>query len=291
MMQHADELQPDQVVINQPCLLYCAAGAYELRFRQHSQTIKAGQICLLLPFDPASLSVPEICSLQKLELSEALLQAVCEGLPPRGLLSQFLLHAPERQETVFALYSPNPMGETETLLDDCMVHAAVGQEVLLPPLRILLRYLHERWGHTVWLSNAAAIPDYVPVLEFIQKNYHSVTLKSLSEEFHYAQSYVSTMISHTVGQKFTVVVRRLRMAEAEKYLIKTHWRLERIALKVGYQTENQFSRAFRQQYGMSPQAFRRHYQDEKAADDFSSAASEDITPDQFLLLSCPWDSA
>ena len=99
--------------------------------------------------------------------------------------------------------------------------------------------------------------DFVPVLNYIARNYRTTSLGEIAEVFHYSESHLSTCIRQMTGRTYTEMVRSLKMRDAVDYLLRTDKPVEEISLLVGYRTPDTFSRAFRQTWGISPSQYRR----------------------------------
>ena len=69
-------------------------------------------------------------------------------------------------------------------------------------------------------------------------------------------SYFSHLFITKTGSSFTEVLAGIRLKEAKRLLIETRKPVKEIALLVGYQNANYFSRMFREAYDMSPREFR-----------------------------------
>ena len=94
------------------------------------------------------------------------------------------------------------------------------------------------------------------ILQYIQKNYHTVTLDSLAELFHYESSYMSKQIRLATGRTFSDIVTNFRLTEAKDLLLHTRESIEHIAELVGYNSGDHFSYMFRKTYGISPMRYR-----------------------------------
>ena len=104
--------------------------------------------------------------------------------------------------------------------------------------------------------------DFVPVLNYIARNYRTTSLGEIAEVFHYSESHLSTCIRQMTGRTYTEMVRSLKMRDAVDYLLRTDKPVEEISLLVGYRTPDTFSRAFRQTWGVSPSQYRREHRAE-----------------------------
>lgn len=99
--------------------------------------------------------------------------------------------------------------------------------------------------------------DFTVFLQYIQQNYQTVTLGSLSKMFHYSEAYLSKMIKKNLTQNFTETIRNLKMQHAANYLDKSKLKIAEIAELVGYDSVDHFSRTFKKKYNLTPLDYRR----------------------------------
>ena len=99
--------------------------------------------------------------------------------------------------------------------------------------------------------------NFTVLIQYIRQNYSTVTLPMLSDMFHYSESYLSKLILKNTGKHFGEIVRELKMEQAKQLLLESGLTIEEIAERVGYESANQFSRAFKQYAGMTPLRFRK----------------------------------
>ncbi len=94
------------------------------------------------------------------------------------------------------------------------------------------------------------------ILNYIQTNYRTVSLKDLSEKFYLSAPYLSKYIKEKTGRTFTDIVTELRMQHACNMLKMTGNSVEQIAEDAGYPSVEHFTRQFKKIYGETPAAYR-----------------------------------
>ncbi|MEE3481137.1 MAG: helix-turn-helix domain-containing protein [Lachnospiraceae bacterium] len=127
------------------------------------------------------------------------------------------------------------------------------------------------YSKTIRYYNYEGDADFTLILQYIQHNYQTLTLKSLAEFFHYSEPHLCSLIKENTGSNLTDLVRRLKMRDAVHYLIDTDVKVSEIAELVGYNSADHFSRVFRSEYHMSPRAYR---EENKAAQAFVPFSTE-----------------
>ena len=95
------------------------------------------------------------------------------------------------------------------------------------------------------------------VLDFLNKNYHNnITLKTLSETVNYSEAYLSHLFSNELGVTIIEYLNKLRIEKARIFLDTTSFKVYEIAIKVGFQNTEHFSRLFKKYVGMSPKKYK-----------------------------------
>ena len=97
----------------------------------------------------------------------------------------------------------------------------------------------------------------VEIIGFIQKHYQNVTLEMVSEAFHLSKPYLSKYIKEKANMTFQEAVKEQRMKKARTLLKETDLTVEAIALDVGYENVEHFSRLFKKNYQMTPLQYRK----------------------------------
>ena len=99
--------------------------------------------------------------------------------------------------------------------------------------------------------------DAESIRRYISNHYVSVTLEQTADHFHYNSAYLSRYIRTHFQKSFMELVTELKIDQAREYLRNTDKHIVVIALLVGYDSADHFSRMFRKTTGMSPAEFRR----------------------------------
>ena len=130
-------------------------------------------------------------------------------------------------------------------------------------ITLMFSNLLRNYSKTLQFYNYQMGSDFTLVLQYIQHNYQTLTLSSLAEFFHYSEPHLCTLIKQNTGYNFTNLIKQLKLSDAVTLLTNTNLKINDIALRVGYNSADHFSRVFRSEYKMSPQEYRKmHHTDE-----------------------------
>ncbi len=83
-----------------------------------------------------------------------------------------------------------------------------------------------------------------------------LSLASLAETAHLSRYHFHRVFSGMVGESVAAHVRRLRLERAAQHLMYTENLVTEIAFRAGYETVESFSRAFSDNFGLSPKNYR-----------------------------------
>ncbi len=116
-------------------------------------------------------------------------------------------------------------------------------------------------------GNHVILPDKDPdekihpvqLLEYIQENYRTASLKDMAGHFHYSERHMKRMIGKYTGRTFSDNIMRIRMDQARELLERTRLPLNEIARRVGYGEPSGFRQAFRKFFGETPSQFRQKH--------------------------------
>lgn len=101
--------------------------------------------------------------------------------------------------------------------------------------------------------------DYILIhaLEFIHNNYcEQLFVIQISEHCHCSESYINHMFKNKMGVTINHYINELRINRAKKYLLESDTSIREIAMNVGFNDPNYFSKVFHDLCGISPTQFR-----------------------------------
>ena len=95
--------------------------------------------------------------------------------------------------------------------------------------------------------------------ELIREKYqHGVNIKQLCAEAGQSREHLSRVFKATYGIEPAAYLRQLRLAAAERFLLRSGLSIREIALRTGHAGPAQFTRSFIAANGKTPRAFRNH---------------------------------
>ena len=94
------------------------------------------------------------------------------------------------------------------------------------------------------------------IMNYIDKNYQTVTLSSLSKHFGYNKNYLGNKLKHSTGLSFVDLLNQKRLVTAQNLLLNTSLSLEEITAELGFKNPTSLFRLFNKLVGVSPNKFR-----------------------------------
>lgn len=96
------------------------------------------------------------------------------------------------------------------------------------------------------------------VLSYIEEHLgQELSLEGIAEELHYSKYYVARAFREKTGITVHKYIQGRRLSEAARKLVQTGYSILDIAFDAGYGSQQAFTQAFHQEYGCTPQQYRR----------------------------------
>lgn|GEM_PF-323088 len=143
------------------------------------------------------------------------------------------------------------------ILNEYMLHDACTEVMIRSYLIVLFGELLRIYKGT---RNAMPKEDLdektLEILHYMESNLCDVTLKDVSQHFHFNTNYLSRLIRQKTNSTFMQILHELRLTEACNLLKKTAFPVSTIVEKIGYSNPNYFYRLFKSKYGYTPDQYR-----------------------------------
>lgn len=243
---------------------YVAKGECEFFYNNSSKELRAGEFAVVPPDLLHELVLAQnsilFCILLRKSTFDTVFFSLLSG---NDALSIFFRNTLQKgiHENFLLFYTDNNKKIKQIIQNaylECYKNDAYGNFCCISWLNILFSELLRNYSKSLQFYSNWKETDFSLVMQYIHYNYRTVTLSFLAELFHYNESYLSTLIKQNTGFSFSEMIKRQRLAEAEKYLRNTSIKIGEIAELVGYHSADHFSRVFRSAYHTSPLEYRKH---------------------------------
>ena len=96
------------------------------------------------------------------------------------------------------------------------------------------------------------------VEKYIQEHYDQVlSLDILAEKVYLTPHYLSSIFIQEKGIGINKYLKNVRMEKARQMLMETNMKISEISQRVGYSSLSYFCRSFRNEYGLTPDQYRK----------------------------------
>lgn len=110
------------------------------------------------------------------------------------------------------------------------------------------------------VNNRQMHPLALEIKNYLLKNYTDrITLEDIAERFHFSVSYCNNVFRKETGRSIVLFLIEERMRKAKELLTYTAFTLPEIAVRVGYEDYNYFSRLFKKYTHFTPTQYRARY--------------------------------
>ena len=148
----------------------------------------------------------------------------------------------------------------QSFANECAAEEVYSNSCAVSLMKLFLSRAFRKYGQNMELFREdfhKRKVDAESIRRYISNHYVSVTLEQTADHFHYNSAYLSRYIRNHFKKSFMEIVTELKIDHAREYLKNTDKHIMDIALLVGYDSADHFSRMFRKYTGMSPAAFRK----------------------------------
>lgn len=229
--------------------------------------LKQGDIIILAPETAHAISAyQDDCILINILMRSSTFEQHFLGLlPDNDILSGFFVRALYgNSDTPYLLFHT---GESSTLpelvlqiLREYQRNNRYKNTLLSSLISIFFVYLlraHEKDVVIPSIQSSVMNETTIFIIEYMQKNYATLTLSHLAAFFNYSSRQMQRIIAAATGMTFKENIKRLRMEHAKELLSDSKLTVSKIADTVGYYDASCFRKVFRDTYGMTPQEYRR----------------------------------
>lgn len=123
-------------------------------------------------------------------------------------------------------------------------------------LMLLLTKLLRRYSNNIIMPKSIKKTSEFPIINYMLDNYATITLESLADAMSYSVPYCSKYIKDTTGYTFSHLLKNIKLSKAEILLKTTNMSIKTISEAIGYDNPENFMRAFKKTYQITPSEFR-----------------------------------
>ena len=225
-------------------IIYCFSGFQKIKIGENLYTLEGGEAALIFPG-----TVHEYISVKDAEGTECIV-VVADTDVFSALMPCITSHRPKNpivkvtSETVKYAFRKITETESETEL--------AGWTYL-----ILSDVIRE--DNLISVKNSEDFKIAPTLVEYINNNFRKpLTIKFLSKEFGYSESYIAHVFCDRLKIPFRTYLGDVRSKYAANLMKTTGKNLTEIAYECGYENVNTFCRCFKRCYGVTPSAYKKN---------------------------------
>lgn len=246
-------------------ILYVIDGSCELYIKHDKYSLESGDIVILAPEIPYWIACTEkdlvVTIISRTSCFEECFFGMIQKNPLMGNFFKKTLYDSAKEYMLFHLpVDISILHIIQNLFIESLVPDLYSLDVFISYLQIfyakilrcpedmfrIFRAENEDGGYTVFPA----------ILQYIQKQYATLSLESLAKKFHYHPAYLSGMIKKNTGCTLTQIITDLKMKQAEELLKNTKMSVGEISEMTGYHSADHFTVTFKKKYGISPRMYR-----------------------------------
>lgn len=228
--------------------------------------MNVGDICLLDTNVPHSVGyLEENDIILTIEMrKEFLTQGFLRRLGQNGIITSFLVNSlsEDSEHDQYLLFQGQGEGGDsirpiiQNILCEYFDPAICSGAAMEAHIMLLYCELLRRYSSQMYRPNAKNQWRIVDILEYIERNYASITLEDTARAFGFHPNYLSAYIRRGTGRTFKELVITQRMYQTCTYLLTTTLPVQEIAGRVGYENLGFFYQKFQSVYGVTPAQYR-----------------------------------
>ena len=252
-------------------ITYVLKGECRFLFEDEHVTLCRGDVCIVSPSSAHSVPLVPECHSVSIIVRKSTFDSVFGNLltkhDPLGLFFRSSLYEPNRANYILLKTGadPMPLHTLQEMVYECIESDETANACAVCLLNLFLARTLRTAKSAITLYNYEGYPSrdfqFSMILQYIQKNFQTVTLSDLAYTFHFSETYLCKMFRKRLNQNFTEIVRTIKMRHAANYLTDTSMKISEIAEAVGYDSVDHFSRTFHRTYQLTPREYRnQHHQ-------------------------------
>lgn len=248
-------------------LIYIYSGSCTLFFDSEEKVFHTGDLCILAPNSVHYARANENSLVLSINIRQSTFDKTFWNLLENdNLLTTFFKQCLyNRHATNYLTFSISDLEQynplVQQIFDESNLSDPYSNNITISLVHFFFGKLLRNFGNTIHLYNdfqsSTFNNDFPLMLRYIQANYATTSLSSLSEVFHYSTVHISRMFKKNLNENFSSVLQTLKLEHAQSLLENTDHTLTEIAEMVGYDSPDHLSRTFKKKYHVTPSEYRK----------------------------------
>lgn len=230
----------------------CCAGRLDITTPSGCLSLSDGAACVISPSEPHTVLAGAGTSYAHLELAPGIFEECLPDHPACSLaLRRYALSDGSRSTVLPDFYCEDVRVLLKRIEHRLAEEAGRWHLSLRGMVGDLLLALEEGLA-----THTAGTVDVTAVIDYLQENLGSTSLRSTAEHFYCHPNSIANTIKRAYGATFSEVVTEMRMQRADALLRASELSVQDIAAACGYHNMTHFYAVFREHFAMSPGEFR-----------------------------------
>ena len=247
-------------------IIYVLSGTCTNSFRDSTEKLTAGDLCLIAPDVRHGILAVEDDSiiLNILIRRSTFMDIFYNTVRDKTQISGFFVgNLYSREKIRYLLFhTKNDIVIRNYILDmyrEQKTSDSFSDRIICSILTLFFVELTRRHGKNVSIpdNRRERTEQESEMLAYMMGNCSTVTLNELAEKFHFSVPYCSKLIKSISGKTFSNLLTEIRLQHGEQLLLSSQLSVEDISDRVGYKNPESFIRAFRRLYNDTPSQYRR----------------------------------
>ncbi|MCM1154525.1 MAG: AraC family transcriptional regulator [Roseburia sp.] len=240
--------------------VYILSGTYTHQINQNTELLHAGDLCILPPAARHSIYTTGSGLGINILIQPAAFMDIFSGIiSGEDILGNFLKNSIYRKNTEnYLLFHTGQDESVHNIILDMlgeMMEADEYTDTIISGMLVTLYTKLIRTYKNVLKSASESHRDN-EILAIIYEHYNTITLSELAEYLHYTIPYCSKYLKNHLGCNFSELLKQIRFQKAENLLENSNTTITKIGKELGYENPENFVRAFKQRYQMTPSQYR-----------------------------------
>lgn len=244
-------------------VIYVLRGSCEHHIFNKTYRMQEGDLCLLSPSVTHSIFADGDSIVINILIRRSNIEDIFFNvLRDQNLISDFLVNSIylNAYATYLTFHTREDCEVRDQILEMYMEQFqedSLSDRIISSMLIIFFTRLVRKYKNTAEIpAEKNTNPAAARLLHYIVDEYDTITLKELASKLNYSIPYCSKYIKEVTGYSFQQLLKKVRFQKAENFLSTTSFSVHKISDLLGYENPENFIRAFKKEYGISPTQYR-----------------------------------